>query len=575
MRRPPALLLAVAVITALLGSGMAIAGAQTTGLSVDDPRHVERFNVYEERGLYAMKVEIKLYEAGVTPEQYVNATYWQKKAYRAGPAKDRAGIPPEAYVYAPVTALLQHAAARAAGADTPHTAERTPEAYTVRHLVVAGLSVLGVLAVGALGWLLLGNWRWGVVAAAVVSAVPVWTGYAMFNNKDIPVAVGHTLATLGLVLLATERARAQIRWLALAGTILSAGTVLMVGTRPAMWVSLIASGVLLLAVLAWTRTLRWRTITTLAVSVVSSFAVLFTIYPRLFSNPWDMLWKSAMGSADYVHLVEPNGRGYLFSETLRDWPLILLALTLFGTVAAIVQTVALLRARSVKAAGLLLVGSQAFTLLILIVLRGSHLYQGLRQVLFSIPAMALLATFGLATLLAALRNARLRTAVAVVAAAGLVLPTVVQLAMFPYQHSYINVAAELAGVHPDNDPLGTSYREFLPYVSEDHKLLCPQFPKGVIAKSIREDDCRSRDRGTLSTYWLASGKSTNILHGPEEFYVIQRASFPEFDFCRTEHTITRWRNLGRTSISRLVKCRPPAKRIKARLEKLAQNDATG
>ena len=57
------------------------------------------------------------------------------------------------------------------------------------------------------GRVLLRSWRWGLVAAAVLAAIPMWTGHEMFNVKDVPVATGHTLVTLALILLRAATTR--------------------------------------------------------------------------------------------------------------------------------------------------------------------------------------------------------------------------------------------------------------------------------------------------------------------------------------------------------------------------------
>ena len=78
----------------------------------------------------------------------------------------------------------------------------------MRHLGVVAIGLVGVAAVAAIGRLVLRPWRWGLVAAAVLAAIPMWTGHEMFNVKDVPVATGHTLCTLGLLLF-VQRAPAR------------------------------------------------------------------------------------------------------------------------------------------------------------------------------------------------------------------------------------------------------------------------------------------------------------------------------------------------------------------------------
>ena len=67
-------------------------------------------------------------------------------------------------------------------------------------VVVIGLAAGGLAAVVATGRMLMRTWSWGLVAGAVLVAIPVWTGHAMFNVKDVPVAIGYAVFTCGLVL---------------------------------------------------------------------------------------------------------------------------------------------------------------------------------------------------------------------------------------------------------------------------------------------------------------------------------------------------------------------------------------
>lgn len=526
--RPPALLLGVAAVVVAAGIAMAITGALKTGLSVDDPRHATRLDVYYETGLYTTRTEQR--DAG-------------------------AAVPDQAYVYGPATALLQHGVNLLVHNDYPQHATRSPEAYAARHVVVAGIGVLGLLATAFIAGILLGSWRWGLVAAAALAAVPMWTGHAMFNGKDTPVAAGHTLATLGLVLMATVPPTGRVRRLVPGAAVLTAGTVLMLGTRPGMWPSLAASVTLLGAALAWARSFRWPTATALLGALAASYGVLYWIYPRIFAHPLTMLWKSATSSADYQHLEHPNGRGYIPAHLIQEWPLILLALFVAGTVFAVIRVAAGVRTRSSDAAALLVIGSQAVTLPILGIAYGSAFYQGLRQVLFAVPAQAILATFALATLVTAAHSLRTRAALAAVAGLGLVLPTAAQGGLFPYQYSYANVAADAAGVAVDSDYLGTSYRHFLPKVSPDLKLVCPQFLDDL-ARNI--SDCRRRQRGQFSTYWKASDQPTLDLPESREYNAILRGAWTVPTYCRSVDELTRRRNFRTVTISRLVLCHPPA-----------------
>jgi hypothetical protein len=537
---PTRLLLAVAALVAVAGAAMSFVGAVTTGISGDEDVHVRRLNNYLDRDLYVKGNELR----------------------HAGH-----GIPNNAFVYAPATTMILHEANVVMGKENLSEVERTQAAYTGRHLGIAAFGAVGLAAAGAIAWLLLGRWQWGVVAAAALAAVPMWTGHSMFNPKDVSVATGHTLVTLGLLLMAGPRERPRDVVLTRGGAaVFGIGTFLMLGTRPGMWPSLAASVVLFVAVLAWSRGLRRSNVLGLVGGLVGSYAALFVLYPRVFSHPLTMLWRSALSSSGFHHLDLDTDRGYLPRHLLEEWPLILLGFVVLGSVVGLMVATGRLRDRSAVAVGLLLVGSQMATLPVLAVVEGTPLYSGLRQILFAVPAAAVLATVGIAAVLTMSNRKSTRWLWSVIAAAGLVLPTAAQAAMFPYQYTYLNTAAELTGATGDNDYWDTSFRALLPDVVSQVKVICPHWAEGGIV--TRDNiDCRTRSGGTFSPYWKASRRPALDNPKGQEFYALLRGSVGVPRNCHTVKSVTRWRNFSTTTIGRLLKCEPPTKAELAKRER--------
>lgn len=529
----PTLLLIVAGLVTLIGCSMTVTGAVKTGIFADDPVHVRRLTEYIRSGLYVTHGELGAVKPGA--------------------------IPDNAYVYGPVTTGLAHEISVLTGIEPRGEAERTPRAYLVRHLVVAGLGLIGLAAAAALGAIVLGSWRWGVVTAGVLAAIPMWTGHAMFNLKDTPVAAGHTLVTLGFVLIAKAGEHPRISRLAPGVLALSAGAVVVMGTRPGMWVSLTASLIAFLVLLVWTQALQWRALAAVGASVMIGYLALLAIYPRAFSHPLVLLQKSALVSAGFQHATD-HGRLYQVHEMFHVWPLTLLGFLIVGTVGAIHWAWRDLRARSVTAVALILVGSQAYALPIMIMIRNSHLYNGLRQTLFAVPAQAVLVAVGIAAVVGASKGIGPRTwriGGSVVAIVGLILPTAVQVAMFPYQYSYMNVEAEPHEKSTQPDFFKTSFREYVPEVSSSVKLVCPKsFTHRTVLRS--GSDCRRKRSLTFSAYWRFDGKPSWDLPKSNEFYAILPGSMRHPRHCRKISSVTRWQNLKRVTMSRLFECKPPA-----------------
>jgi len=294
-----------------------------------------------------------------------------------------------------------------------------------------------------------------------------------------------------------------------------------------------------------------------------AYLALVAIYPRVYSHPLVMLWKSATASADFP-FGEPSGRFYQVEQMFRIWPLILLAFLGVGIVASINRAVGLVRLHSSATLVWVLVGAQAFALPILIAVHNSPVINGLRQTLFAVPAQAVLVAVGIATVIGASRSIDTRAwrvGGALVAAAGLILPTAVQLSMFPYQYSEQNVVGEIWD-NGDQDPRyagdldysKTSFREFVPVVSSQVKVVCPRWLEPGEVPRRDDDDCRTRLGGTFSAYWRFDGKRSSDRPESGEFYAMLRGVLGVPSNCVTVHEITRWQNLKRVTLSRLLRC---------------------
>ena len=162
----PRLLLWVSWAVVVAGVMMAVVGALRTGISWDEPFHVMRLRNYLDHGWFS--VDWSTESGGST-------------------AGDNNTL-----VYGPVAMLLLHGLAVLVGVEGWDTVATTPAAYDVRHLGVVLIGLVGTAAAAGTTRILLGSWRWAVVTAAVLLALPMWTGHLMFNVKDVPVATGYT-----------------------------------------------------------------------------------------------------------------------------------------------------------------------------------------------------------------------------------------------------------------------------------------------------------------------------------------------------------------------------------------------
>lgn len=556
----PRPLLFVGGLVLAAGVVMAYAGAWRTGVAWDETYHVLRTRGFLEHGWYLLSGD--LLDGRPAP--------WEQQAY----------------VYAPVTGLLLHGWALLWGQDQAGTVSTTATAYALRHLVIATLGVLGLAATAGLCRVLLRSWGWGVVGAGVLAAVPIWTGQSMFNIKDVPVATGSTLATLGLVLVLRAAAAPGVtgatgasRVRALAGPVLVAGgAVLTLGTRPGAWPGL-AAGVLACLVLAALsprtgdrppRRVLAAVALRLLLALGAAYAVLLAVYPAAYGTPWTLLTASAESSSRF------GGRTSAWWTApvlvLGDVPWLVLGAALAATgwgLLRLVDGLRTTRAVHPTTAALALVAVQAYALPAAAVLRESNLYNGLRQLLLVVPALAVLACVGLALLV---RWGRTRTAtpddavadpgtgpddrlpavrrglrptawglVLALACLTLVVPAVAQLRLFPYNYAWGSLPSYAVPEADDSDYWRTSVRELAPRLPRTGWTTCsPSLDADGFSTRYSlesDDDCATDVVGPLAPY--ADLRAGTRAVAPTQFVAVATGNRPLGSNCTVFARVTR------------------------------------
>ncbi len=458
-RAYPAWLWPVLVGAIAIGGALMLLGAGAVGATWDERIHAVMLEEYFTSGWYA------------SPDWLVNGA--------PGPVL---GAWPY-YVYAPVAELVTQAMAVLTGAEPWGGFSESASAYTARHLATALIAAVGILGSAAIARTVTRSWSWAVVAAAFLASTPMWIGHGMFNVKDLPVATGYTLATAGFVSVCRSDYGRSWRWTlsAIAGIV--AGMVLAVGTRPAsgLPIALTAIGMcgVALVYLLVRRTspaafphlgLRIRD---LLISLVVSYALLMAIYPKGFINPYTLAKESLLISGRFPvndavlvngsWVPQPPPWYYLPAWFGAQLTLVVLAFLVVFVGVWLYSWVTALRSRSGAAIERVIlpvpVLLQAFLLPAMAILAHSTMYNAVRQFLFVLPAVAVLAALGVRQSQSALRRApsgrrAWTTGLWLVVAVGIIVPTVDQIRLFPYGYVYFN---EIATIQPVNGRWATDY----------------------------------------------------------------------------------------------------------------------
>jgi hypothetical protein len=444
---PRGVLLATASLTLLLLAGQTVFGAGAVGIGQDDPVQFDRFEQWLRDG-------------------------WYVPSWLLADGEPDPGTPSSPFVYGPVFGVLAHLANTALGNEGSGSISASAGAYEVRHFLVALIGLAAVVCVGAAVRALTRDRLAAIWGAAALLAIPVWTGNSMFNVKDIPVASGFTFVTVGLILglkWARRHSWPSPSRLGSVGALVSLGTFIAVGTRPAMWLPFVCS-LSAFAALSWL-TLRstggaLRSLAAPAVGLLVGLGGVAALYPNAAATPIDWLIGSVSDSSGYEGQ-QPVGTltaGEFLSTSdtparyLPAWifagvPVIIFGLAVVGTVAVIRSA---LRWRSSgRGAGAPQVGGLLVLLQLVLVptaaiVAGSSMYSGLRQHLYVLPAVAILAGIGAVSVLRLTRvtggSRGVRWAAALVLALALAVPAVEQTRLYPYNYVYVNPIAGLGGV---------------------------------------------------------------------------------------------------------------------------------
>ncbi|GAB2685664.1 hypothetical protein [Thalassiella azotivora] len=529
-RPGPLLGTGAAVLALVVSSVLLLLGAVRTGVGVDEPTHVDRL------------------------QQLLRTGWYVPSPYMAGgaPLPDHPVASPD--VYGPAYSALAQALNVLLGHGTLQVVSTSAEAYAVRHVVVALLGLLAAVAVGLTTHRVTAA-RWtGLWGAGALLAVPVWSGYSTMNPKDVPVAVGYTLVTAGCCVAVTTRTRPPRRTVLLVAGLLGAGTFLGVGTRTAMWAPFALSAALAVALVAlrtlpagqdapddadaapptgrtaprgraavqaWLRTVGPPSL----VAVVAGTVMVLVLHPGVASNPVAWLVGSVRGSLDYawegttltagVALPRTPPWWYLPAWTLASVPL--LHLVLAGLAAAATGAAVAARVRGGRTAGrpaavaahglralaaprpaaVLLVLCQVLALPSVAVVTGAVLYDQLRQHLYVLPGLAVLAAVGAhaAVRWASSRGRGARWGVAAGLVVAVTVPVVDQVRLFPYAYAWVSPVAAVGGVDGrwETDSWWLSGREALTRVPAEGPLYCAPYlpPADSAGAPFHVGDCAS------------------------------------------------------------------------------------
>ena len=483
--------------------------------------------------------------------------------------------------YGPGAALVGHAINIALGNETWGLVSSAPEAFAGRHLGMAFLGVLALMAVGLTVGVMVGSWTWGLVGGAVIASMPLWVGHSMFNIKDVPAGSGYALFTAGLVVLTVDRFFKPLR-LSFGLALGVLGVLLGIGTRPGLWPMFVASA--LVALVAWSvgHFLRRSRLSitsrrNLVAGVIGGVLVFtgslllllfFSEFGRELSDAvtrsLDHPWSKSRRYAGLRVFNRPDAL-LVFQILLSQVPAVISGLFLTGTATGVVSLVRdIRRGESLSSISRVfaIVAVPVFTPFFVVAVFSPVLYDGIRQILFVLPGVAVIAAIGLWGVLRSalwLFESRrvVKTSFGVGLGVVLSLVAVDQLRLFPYNYVYVNAVAQGAGISGawESDYWDSSMREAITdTVSVGDPITCGFTHQTFWNLSDLRDPCI-----TVSPYLDSLAPASQSILGPREFWTIRSERDlmqygPRPFNCLPESAVIRMLRFEPLVMSRLYRC---------------------
>ena len=439
--------------------------------------------------------------------------------------------------YGPVTSLLGHSVNIALGVETWGVLSESAEAYQNRHLAIAFLGVLGLIAVGLSARLMFGSPRWGLLAAAVLGSFPLWVGHSMFNLKDIPAATGYALVTTGLIAL-FARSFSLLSRVSISVVTLALGSLIAVGTRPGLLpllvVSVVVAGIVGLIRAASTLSRGvWLTIALGTVVVTAGVGVVILRLTEFGQSILDSVERSldfpwagfnVYGGERVYGRPGVSGTAEIFFAYL---PTFMAFFFLVGVLYGLGLVIAWALRRGshlLLETHFVIISAQAFPVFVVVAIFDPVIYDGGRQLLFVFPAFALITVMGIYGMLRGLpcmvasgRNVR-RITTAVVAV-GLALITFDQVRLFPYNYSYYNEIAQGPGVTGrwDTDYWSASVKEAALPIGPGDPAICRN-----ASSNLSMDIATLPDPCNILRPYVGDGAVARTSDlGPQQFWVFR------------------------------------------------------
>jgi hypothetical protein len=376
---------------------------------------------------------------------------------------------PTSYVYGPLMGGLSNLINTLIGNGSIGSYIHNALTFQITHLITAFVGLMGTLAFLFLRKTISGFHNIALITLIILLSIPIWTGNLFHNIKDIPLATGYTLISIGLILFALNFQNNKKKLVS--QLIICLAILIIIGTRPAIMFSSALSFVFVILFL-------WKFKKIQLSQVLKSFLPIIVfllvstplILPQFLSEPKVSLLRLLGVSSEFPWTGSTLTAGKLYPASFSmDYYL----LWLFAQTPLLVLVFFSLgmffffrNIRSNKLTDnnfvLMMFFIQFMAVPFYALISQSAIYNGLRHILFIYPAIAFFAAFGFLSAWQVLKSSLQRKILLFTLIISIVGPNIESFILRPFQQSYFNPtisALFTVSTSWETEFLGTSFRE--------------------------------------------------------------------------------------------------------------------
>ena len=384
---------------------------------------------------------------------------------------------PTSYVYGPLMGGLSNLLNTLVGNGSIGNYVHNALTFELTHLITAFVGIIGTLSFLLLSRKITSLTYLGLLASTFLFSIPLWTGSLFHNLKDVPLATGYTLISIGLIFFVNffdDKKKRLIGQL-----IIYLAFIIIMGTRPAIIFPILISFFFAFFTLWYYQKIK-------PLRILKSFTLSFSVLiistplllPQFLSEPKQSLLRLLGVSSEFPWAGTTYTAGELYeaSFNLKYYLLWLFAQTplliLFFFISGLFFFFKNLSVKKFDKNQFILIMFfiQFITVPTYALLVQSAIYNGLRHILFIYPAIALFAAYGFISIFTLARTQFQKRFVVVLLVLAILIPNIEGLRLRPFQQLYFNPIISLfytVSTSWETEFLGTSFREAIQKIPLD------------------------------------------------------------------------------------------------------------